>query len=398
MASNTISSVIETPKPKLLGAVPAKGNNWDFEEIGIKHTQYLTHFFHHWAAKFIPQIPQNIMRKYGMPGDVVLDPFAGCGTTLVEAKLYGCPSYGIDINPMAIKICEAKVQKINKQTLDDFILWLDLFNHKYTEYVEKGQLDLFEEEKLPENPTLFPDSNKWFRDDVARCIKVILQRINNLDINTKNFIEIGMSDLLKGMSNARSDRTVPCLPKTSRYYDKKHDRWLDNETRGLNVFRRLLGQLKRMRFASEKFQILTREDLDCEPILGDARCLGKYIKKANIIITSPPYWSAQNYQKLHSLSFKTLKLSEPGELEIGRKASSYLDDMKAVIEELRKVLDGIFAIVIGESKDNIHEQVKELIFKQGMKEEETIKRTITNHTFFAKSVQQEFIYIFRNSP
>ena len=398
MASNTITSVIETPEPKLIGDVPTQGSNWDFEEIGIKHTQYLTHFFHHWAAKFIPQIPQNIIRRYGTPGDVILDPFAGCGTTLVEAKLYGCPSYGIDINPLAIKICQAKVRKINKHIIDDFVLWLDYFNHTYREYIEKGQLGLFEEEKLPEDPALFPDSNKWFRDDVARCVKVILQKIENLDASTKNFVEIGLSDLLKGMSNARSDRTMPCLPKTSRYYDKKHERWLDNDTRVINVFQRLLGQLKRMRFAAGKFQDLTREDLPCKPILGDARCLGKYIKKANIVVTSPPYWSAQNYQKLHSLSFKILKLSEPGELEIGRKASSYLDDMKIVVEELRKILDGIFAIVIGESKDNIHEEVKELILKQGMKEEKTIKRNISNHTFFAKSVQEEFIYIFRNSP
>lgn len=397
MASNTITSVVETPEPKLIGNIPIQENNWNFEEIGIKHTQYLTHFFHHWAAKFIPQIPQNIIRKYGTSGDVVLDPFAGCGTTLVEAKLYGCPSYGIDINPLAIKICQAKTRKINKHILDDFVLWLDNFNHTYREYIEKGQLGLFEEEKLPEDPTLFPDSNKWFRDDVARCVKVILQKIKNFDANTKNFIEIGLSDLLKGMSNARSDRTMPCLPKTSRYYDKKHERWLDNNTRVINVFQRLLGQLKRMRFAAGKFQDLTRNDLTCKPILGDARCLSKYIKKANIVVTSPPYWSAQNYQKLHSPSFKILKLSEPGDLEIGRKASAYLDDMKIVVEELRKILDGIFAIVIGESKDNIHEQVKELILKQGMKEEETIKRNISNHTFFAKSVQEEFIYIFRNS-
>lgn len=398
MTNTTVSSVIKLPESKLIGIVLPKGNNWDFEEIGIKHTQYLTHFFHHWAAKFIPQIPQNIIRKYGKPGDIVLDPFVGCGTTLVEAKLSGCPSYGIDINPLAIRICQAKVKKINRDLLDDFIFWLDHFNREYKKHIEKGQLDLFEEERLPENPTLFPNSNKWFRDDVARCIKFILRKIKEFDASTKNFIEIGISDLLKGLSNARSDRTMPCLPKSNRYYDKKHERWMDNETRVLNVFQRLLGQLKRMRFALEEFQRLTKEDLDCEPILGDARCLSKFIKKANIVVTSPPYWNAQNYQKLHLLSFKVLKLPEPGKPEIGRKVSSYLDDIETVIKELRKILDGIFAIVIGESKDDIHNQIKHLILKQGMKEEKIIKRNIINHTFFAKSVQQEFIYIFRNSP
>ncbi len=138
MTNTTVSSVIKLPESKLIGIVLPKGNNWDFEEIGIKHTQYLTHFFHHWAAKFIPQIPQNIIRKYGKPGDIVLDPFVGCGTTLVEAKLSGCPSYGIDINPLAIRICQAKVKKINRDLLDDFIFWLDHFNREYKKHIEKG--------------------------------------------------------------------------------------------------------------------------------------------------------------------------------------------------------------------------------------------------------------------
>lgn len=380
------------------GFVSVKNNNWNFEEIGIKETQYLTHFFHHWAAKFIPQIPQNIIRKYGKPGDIVLDPFAGCGTTLVEAKLLGCPSYGIDINPLAIKICQAKIDKIDNQLLEKFLLWLDHYNNNYELLFKKGQLQLFEEEKFPEDPTLFEGSDKWFRSDVAKCIKLILQKIKNFDSNIKNFIEVGLSDLLKGISNARSDRTVPALPKNSRYYDKKHERWLDNETRKINVFQRLSSQLKRMFLTLEQFHHLSDNRIICRPILGDARYLSRFVPKANIVITSPPYWSAQNYQKLHFVSFKILDLNEPGQTEIGRNPSGYLNDMDMVAGELSKILDGIFAIVIGESKDNIHEEVKNLILARGMKVVETIKRTISNHTFFAKAVQQEFIYVFKNTP
>lgn len=381
----------------LIGYVPVINNNWDFEEIGIKHTQYLTHFFHHWTAKFIPQIPQNIIRKYGKPGDIVLDPFVGCGTALVEAKLLNCHSYGIDINPLAIKICHAKVDKIDDELLMKFISWLDHYNKAYRETCEKGQLKLFEEENLPGDPSLFEESNKWFRDEVAKCIKLVLQKIENYNSNTKNFIEIGLSDLLKGMSSARSDRTVPSLPKEPRYYDKKHDRWIDNETRTINVFQRLLSQLKRMRIVLHNFHRLSKDGLICQPVLANAKNLTKYIQKANMVITSPPYWSAQNYQKLHFLSFKVLGLSEPGDAEIGRNAINYLNDMEIVIAQLSEILDGIFAIVIGESKENIHEQVKELIMKYGMKEVGTIKRNIHNHTFFAKAVTQEYIYVFSNT-
>jgi DNA modification methylase len=381
---------------KMVGLVPVVDNNWDFEGIGIKETQYSTHFFHHWAAKFIPQIPQNIIRKYGKTGDIVLDPFAGCGTTLVEAKLLGCPSYGIDISPLAIRICRAKVEKIDDQLLDGFQAWLDHWNRNYQMSVKRGELELFGEERLPDDPTLFEGSDTWFRSDVAKCVKWILQKIRDFDPNTKNFIEVSLSDLLKGMSHARSDRTVPSLPKNSRYFDKKHERWLDNQMREINVFKRLSSQLKRMSFALEQFHRRTNDGLMCRPILDDARHLAEFIPEANIVVTSPPYWSAQNYQKLHYLSFKLLGLSEPGEKEIGRNASDYLNDMDIVVEQISKILGGVFAIVIGESKENVHEQVKELILAHGMKEIESIKRTISNHTFFAKAVQQEFIYVFKN--
>jgi len=381
----------------LIGYVPVENEDWNFEELGIKNTQYLTHFFHHWTAKFIPQIPQNIIMKYGKKGDIVLDPFVGCGTTLVESKLLGYDSYGIDINPLAIKICQAKINEINNTLLVKFLDWLDTFKIIYQQSSNDRQLELFEEKELPKDPNLFDSSKAWFRDDVAKCIKLILQEISTYDSGTKNFIEIGLSDLLKGMSNARSDRTVPSLPKESKYYDKKHDRWMDNDTRSINVFQRLSSQLKRMQRTLQRFHRMVSNKVICQPILSDARYLKKFVKKANIIVTSPPYWSAQNYQKLHFLSFKVLGLNTPGEMEIGRKSSEYLGDMEKTIKQISEILDGFFAIVIGESKKDIHEEIKKVIMKHGMKEKETIKRNIYNHTFFAKAVTQEYIYIFSNT-
>ena len=50
-------------------------------------TSYLTHNFHTYPAKFIPQIPEFSILNFTDENDIVLDPFVGCGTTLVEAKL-----------------------------------------------------------------------------------------------------------------------------------------------------------------------------------------------------------------------------------------------------------------------------------------------------------------------
>ena len=49
-----------------------------------------------------PHLVQDYLDRFGMgPGDTVLDPFAGTGTTLVECKKRGIASVGIESNPMA---------------------------------------------------------------------------------------------------------------------------------------------------------------------------------------------------------------------------------------------------------------------------------------------------------
>ena len=353
---------------------------WDFADLGMKETQAGVHFFHHWTAKFIPQIPARIIEEYASPGDVVLDPFMGSGTTLVEAVRLGHEAWGTDINPLAVRIAQAKTGRIDEAALADLLRWL-----------ERAAKD--PGKHYAQSARLFPESDRWFRDDVARAIRAILNRARRLDEGTRNFVEIGLSDLLKGMSNARMDQTVPALPERPRYQDKKHYwRWVDNETRHINPFARLAAQLRRMERALAEFHANGRHR--AEPLLHDARDLASLGRKANLAITSPPYWNAQNYQKMHLLSFRLLGLPAPGPAEIGRRAKDYLPDMAAVTKQLTRVLRGHFALVIGESKEGIHEAVRDRCVAQGMELVATHVRQVTNQAFFAKAVKREMVYVF----
>lgn len=71
------------------------------------NTSYLTHGLHRFPAKFIPQIPAWALAQFS-PRGRVLDPFAGSGTTLVEGLVSGASAIGVDIDPLARLIAQAK--------------------------------------------------------------------------------------------------------------------------------------------------------------------------------------------------------------------------------------------------------------------------------------------------
>ena len=79
-------------------------SSWSFSDKTRKDTAYATHGYHRYPAKFIPQIVSRLAEKYTKEGDLIIDPFGGCGTTIVESKLMGRPSIAVDINPVAVLI------------------------------------------------------------------------------------------------------------------------------------------------------------------------------------------------------------------------------------------------------------------------------------------------------
>lgn len=93
-----------------------KIKNWDAEDFELetntvwsfpKRGAWATHD-PKWRGNWSPYIPRNVILRYSEPGDLVLDQFAGGGTTLVEAKLLERDAIGVDVNPEAVKRCRRK--------------------------------------------------------------------------------------------------------------------------------------------------------------------------------------------------------------------------------------------------------------------------------------------------
>lgn len=68
---------------------------------------------------FPPRVPAKILKRFVEPGTLVLDPFCGSGTTLLEASLAGYRAIGFDLNPLAVAIAQAKTQTVSLESVLD---------------------------------------------------------------------------------------------------------------------------------------------------------------------------------------------------------------------------------------------------------------------------------------
>jgi SAM-dependent methyltransferase len=75
------------------------------------------HGLFRYPAKYLPQIAGVVLDRVARPGDRVLDPFAGSGTTLVEASARGIRSLGLDLNPLAVLVSRVKGAAIEPDRL-----------------------------------------------------------------------------------------------------------------------------------------------------------------------------------------------------------------------------------------------------------------------------------------
>ena len=91
-----------------------ENTTWDYKSVD---TKYNNHGIHDYPARMIPQIANRLIETYGKDKKIILDPFTGSGTTLLESKL--CQNfetaYGIDINPLARLIAKVKTTPIKPE-------------------------------------------------------------------------------------------------------------------------------------------------------------------------------------------------------------------------------------------------------------------------------------------
>ena len=111
------------PIPSTLSDRPAFGEQIISAARDSSRVTGLTHGFYRYPARFSPVFARSVIEAFTEPGDWVFDPFAGGGTTLVEAMALGRNALGIDISSLSAFICETKTLILTDPEIASFERW-----------------------------------------------------------------------------------------------------------------------------------------------------------------------------------------------------------------------------------------------------------------------------------
>jgi len=126
----------------------------------------LTHTFYRYPARFSPVFARACIQSYSKPGDVVLDPYMGGGTTVIEALVLERRAIGSDINSLAVFIARVKTTPLEVSEQDSLAEWATCTVPNLNCRMEIAPDPFLHE--VPRNLTL--PSVRWLRKSIALCL------------------------------------------------------------------------------------------------------------------------------------------------------------------------------------------------------------------------------------
>jgi DNA modification methylase len=287
-----------------------------------QYSNYATHDFHAFPAKFPPQLPRKFILELTNPGDVVLDPMMGSGTAVLEAYLAGRYGVGIDIDQLALKVSMAKVTPLDKQQV--FETGKQILHHaSFAAYLNREDIKVALETAWDIETINF--INKWFAPSTQIELFALVNEIKKIsNVNLRLFFEVVLSAIIITKSGGVSlaydlAHTRPHLAKAII------DRNGEMRIVGNNVARTSVSRMKlltkTLRSALEEFEKRFHQNLKSllrpDPKLikpaiinADAQQMPLPDDSVDLIVTSPPYASnAIDYMRSHKFSLVWLSFS-----------------------------------------------------------------------------------------
>jgi len=270
--------------------------SWDYQDAD---TRQLTHNIHRYSGKFIPQIASRTVSLLTEPGEIVLDPFCGSGTTLLETVLLGRRAIGIDLNPVAVLISKVKTTPIPPVQLTSLA---GALRDELSYLMPQDDLPLFggqvQDNLLSDAVAGDPRSTdewyvKWFEPRVLQQLLTIDHAVGRIaDDRLRRVAVVAFSDILRKSSRAHSgypnvmfDKAAPSRPAPGPAFFN-----------ALNRVCQMVGSLVSVAADLERASV----------ILGSASNMPLSRGSVDAIVTHPPYVGSIPYAEYQMLSLKWL--------------------------------------------------------------------------------------------
>jgi hypothetical protein len=341
--------------------------SWSEAALPERERTKHVHRLHPYHGKFIPQLVEILLGRYVEAGGHVLDPFAGSGTTLVQALESGYDATGVDIAAfncllMRVKTAPYDLAELGEE-LRDACARVDELAPRRARVPRRRYLrDWYAPQAAAE---LFA-----FRDLIA-------------DYRHEDVLRVILSRAARSARRAAHfDLEAPREPQIGEYWCHKHRRSCRPVESAVGFLRRYtLDALARI----EAFALVRDVEREATVVHGDAReetLVGVF----DGVLTSPPYPGLIDYHEQHRYAYELLGLDDRREREIGAAAfgtslaslEAYRSGIAAVLERAAAALrPGAPVLVVVNDRRDLY---PEILRRAGLRLDERLRRHVNRRT------------------
>ena len=265
------------PKISSLSINQIQSNIWDIPYT-ISKLSYLVHSHYRYYGKFPSVVAGQLLDQFPMPSNehYVLDNFCGSGTTLVEAKLRGIKSYGIDISWLSVLASNVKVSFVDTNIIKSEVTSI---SNSFYKQVDDNVVQTT------------PFVEKWFSAETARDLFALRKIILNIPKSAeRDFIVLAYIGIIRRVSKAFDGEVRPHINKAKKQR---------------NVLEAFHKKIRNMCADHEDYMMLISEKTNSKCLHGSNTNLPNILKddKCHLVISHPPYLNSFNYTPVFSLEF-----------------------------------------------------------------------------------------------
>ena len=295
---------------------------------------YSTHGLYRFFGKFPPPIARALIENYTEPGDLVVDPTCGSGTTAVEALLLDRECAVADVNPLGLLLARVKTRQIEAYVL-----------RRASESVAHGYRPVPESE-APElvglrNPT------HWFRSSTADSLRGLRRQV--------------LAEKDQAVRECLLAVFAATVREVSRATTQQGRLFLDVSTAKDDALAPFMRRAERAIKSVE--ELPPRWPSGVTTVAADLRTTTPDLVGAGapLVIVHPPYFNGYRFTSTNSLELawlgldsRAIRRSEIREFfKVGRpeNAIRYIDDMSACLANAARLAQpgGAVAVMIGDT-------------------------------------------------